>query len=74
MQDNELLIEVWDSIKIYISSKDRVSAATNLIRIFDENGMSDGLEHETDLDTPLKAAVVHHFGIEHDSDEEIEEF
>ena len=42
--DLDFLIEVWDGLKNYITKKDRLQAAEQLITIFDENADLNALQ------------------------------
>lgn len=68
-RDTALLNELWAIVKPMIPNKERIHTADALVTLFDEYGMAEGLEHETDLEKDLKIAAATLYGIE----EEIEE-
>lgn len=55
--NHELLIEIWDRIKINIQGKERLDVADKLVTIFDEFGLLEKSILSEDLDTPLEAAA-----------------
>jgi len=71
--ETALLYDTWDSIKSYVSTKERLHVAEELVRTFDDNvDISDVEEHLNSFDKVMKAALVSHFefGFEDDEDEE----
>ena len=71
MQDYDvILVEIWNGVKTYIPSKDRIDAAYRLVSVFDENGMSDGLEEGEGYDKYLKTAITSLFDIEEEEDDD----
>jgi hypothetical protein len=71
-----LLIEVWDKIKSHIPKKDKLFIAEDIVRLFDEHVELIDAEHElNELDGSLKAAIISHYDIGLDEeDEEDEEY
>ena len=66
-----LLGEVWDSVKSYIPRKERLPAAEVIVRLFDENiDISDVDAYINEYDSVLKTAVVSHFDLLLEDDEE----
>ena len=71
----QLLISIWDSMKNYVQKKDRVEAAEHLVRVFDEESDMMGVEEEAHtFDSALKAAVVGHYGLHEEDEEEMEDW
>ena len=58
-----LLLDVWDTIKSQIPAKERLHVAEDLVRTFEDN--------VSEFDTVMKAAIVSHFdvGLEEDDEE-----
>ena len=69
-RDTALLNELWGIVKPHIAAKERLQTADALVELFDEYSMTDGLEHETDIDKDLKVAAASFY---HDDEEEIED-
>lgn len=68
-----LMTEVWDKVRSHIPAKERLAVAEELVRVFDENTDITEAEHElNEFDSILKAAVISHYdiGLEEDEDEE----
>jgi len=73
--ETELLYNVWDSIKPYISVQERLHVAEEIVRTFDD--MLDISEVEDALnqfDSVMKTALISHFefGLEDDDEEDWE--
>jgi hypothetical protein len=68
--DSDFVIELWESMKPYISARERVHAADEIVSLFDAHGFGDGLENSVDLPAELRAAVIAHFDLEDEDDEE----
>jgi len=60
--NTDLIIDLWSRIKPYISNKERPDAAESVISVFDEYGMTDGIEKEEGLDKDLKSAIKNYYG------------
>tara|TARA_Y100000287_G_C13962419_1_gene229335 strand:+ start:38 stop:274 length:237 start_codon:yes stop_codon:yes gene_type:complete len=68
-----LLLDVWDTIKSQIPAKERLHVAEDLVRTFEDNVSMTDIEHNlNEFDATMKAAIVSHFeiGLEEDEDEE----
>lgn len=73
--DIALLNELWAAVKTHVPSKERLAVAEAFVELFDEYGMAEGLEHETDVDGDLKIAATTFFGvIDKDEDAEYEQY
>ena len=69
-----LLHDTWEGIKSYIPKKERLNIAEILVRPFDDNvDISEVEDHLMEFDSVMKAAVVSHFDIGFDDDEEEDE-
>jgi hypothetical protein len=70
-----LLLDAWDTVKSFIPAKERLHVAEELVRTFEDNvSISDAEDHINEFDTVMKAALVSHFdiGLEDEDDEEWE--
>lgn len=71
--ETELLYNVWESVKPYISAKERLHVAEEIVRKFDElvdiSEVEDALNQ---FDSVMKAALISYFdfGLEDDEDDE----
>ena len=69
-----LLYEVWDNLKSTIPQKERLQVAESMVRTFDEHvDISDVENSLNEFDTVMKTAIVCHFDIgleEEDEDED----
>ena len=69
-----LLYEVWDNLKSTIPQKERLRVAESMVRTFDEHvDISDVENSLNEFDTIMKTAIVSHFDIgleEEDEDED----
>jgi len=66
----DMIIELWIKLRPYISPKERLDAADELVAVFDEFGMTDGLEHiVNDIDPQLSAAIRARFEIDTEDDD-----
>jgi hypothetical protein len=69
-----LLGEVWDSVKSHIPRKERLGVAETVVRLFDDHvDISDVDDHINEYDSVLKTAVVSHFDLLLEDDDEDEE-
>lgn len=69
--DLDFLAEVWDGLKHYITKKDRLQAAEQLITIFDENADLNNIRENINMfDSAMKNAIIGHFGLDEDEDED----
>ena len=66
-----LLGEVWDAVKSFVPRKDRLQVAETVVRLFDDNlDISDVETFINEYDSVLKTAVVSHFDLLLEEDEE----
>lgn len=66
-----LLLDAWDTVKAYIPVKERVHVAEELVRTFEDNvDISEAEDHANEFDSVMKAALISHFdiGLEEDED------
>ena len=69
--DLSFLIELWDTMKIYVPKKDRLQAAEQLIGLSDENlDLSDIQENISMFDSAMKSAIIGHFGVSDEDEDE----
>lgn len=67
--DIAFLHDTWDSVKPFVTKKERLLAAEALVRIFDENlDISSAENHINEFDSQLKAALVSHLDIGFDDE------
>jgi hypothetical protein len=71
-ESGELLTIFWQTIKEYISAKDRQVAADHVINELVDAGITDNDLQQLAVDRIMQAAISEHLDIE-ESDEEIEE-
>ena len=70
-----LLYEVWDNLKSTIPQKERLRVAESMVRTFDEHvDISDVENSLNEFDTIMKTAIVSHFDIGLEEDEEDEDW
>ena len=70
-----LLIDTWDCVKSFIPAKERLHVAENLVRTFEDNvDVSDAEANINEFDTVMKAAIVSHFDIVFEEEEDIEDW
>jgi hypothetical protein len=68
-----LLLDTWDTIKSFIPAKERLHVAEELVRTFEDNvSISEAEDHLNEFDTVMKAAIVSHFEIGLDDEDEEE--
>jgi|TARA_B100001057_G_C22368454_1_gene763632 hypothetical protein len=68
----ELLYNIWDSVKPYVSVKERLHVAEEIVRTFDDQlDISEVEDNINMFDSVMKAALISHFefGLE-ESDED----
>jgi hypothetical protein len=66
-----LLLDAWDTVKSFIPAKERLHVAEELVRTFEDNvSISDAEDHINEFDTVMKAALVSHFDIGLDDEDE----
>ena len=69
----ELLYNIWDSVKPYVSVKERLHVAEEIVRTFDDQlDISEVEDNLNMFDSVMKAALVSHyeFGLDDDEDDE----
>jgi hypothetical protein len=69
---SELLVQFWQTVKEYISVKDRQVAADHVINELVELGITDHDLQELAVDRIMHAAIAEHLDIE-ESDEDSED-
>jgi len=70
-----LLLETWDNIKSYIPKKERLNIAETLVRTFDDNvDISEVEDNIMEFDSVMKAALVSHFDLLEENDDEDEDW
>ena len=68
-----LLLDSWDTVKTYIPAKERLHVAEELVRSFEDNvDITEAEDHANEFDSVMKAALISHFdiGMEDDDDDE----
>jgi len=71
--ETELLYNIWDSVKPYVSVKERLHVAEEIVRVFDDQlDISEVEDVLNQFDSVMKAALISHFdfGLEDDDGEE----
>ena len=68
----ELLATMWQTIREYIPSKDRQTAADHLITELIEQGIDDEDLAEMAIDRTMRNAIMEHIDLDGDDDEEDE--
>jgi hypothetical protein len=71
MSDSEYLVALWQTVKEYIPTKDRQSAADHVINELVELGISDEELESLAVDKPMLNAIKEHIEVaETDEDDE----
>ena len=70
MSDSELLVTFWQTVKEYIPTKDRQSAADLVINELVEMGIDDRDLKELAVDKPMLNAIKEHLDLDEDEDED----
>jgi hypothetical protein len=71
MSDTEYLVALWQTVKEYIPTKDRQSAADHVINELVELGISDEELESLAVDKPMLNAIKEHIEVaETDEDDE----
>lgn len=70
--NHELIMELWQRVKIHIQSKDRLEVADVFVTVFDEYNLLDDQFVEEDLDKELRAAARGRLVILSDDEDEDE--
>ena len=69
--DSELVIELWETMKPYVTARERMHAADELISFMDAHGLVDDLDRNVhQLPKELRAAVITHYDIELEEEEQ----
>jgi|TARA_B100001094_G_scaffold303984_1_gene332522 hypothetical protein len=71
--ETALLLDTWDTIKSFIPAKERLHVAEELVRTFEDNvSISEAEDHINEFDQVMKAALVSHFdiGLDDEDDED----
>jgi|TARA_R110001592_G_scaffold77955_6_gene234282 hypothetical protein len=69
--ETALLLDAWDTVKSFIPAKERLHVAEELVRTFEDNvSISDAEDNLNEFDTVMKAALVSHFDIGLDEEED----
>ena len=69
--DTEILLDIWDTLKSFIPSKDKMEAAERIIKIFDEFGISkQDIFEMTEEDKILQTAYDRYFSNDEEYDED----
>ena len=66
---SELLVVFWQTVKEYISEKDRQIAADHIVNELVELGITDNDLQQLAVDGAMRAAIAEHLDVE-DSDED----
>jgi hypothetical protein len=72
MSDTEFLVAMWQTVKEYIPTKDRQSAADHVINELVELGIDDNDLEDLAVDKAMLTAVKEHIEVQ-DKDEEDDE-
>jgi len=69
--DSDILAELWETLKPYITARERMHAADEIVSFMDAHSLVDDLEVGVDsLPKELRAAVITHYDIEPEPEEE----
>ena len=70
-----LLLDTWDTVKAFIPAKERLHVAEELVRTFEDNvDISEAEDNANEFDSVMKAALISHFDIGLEDDEEDEDW
>lgn len=69
-RDIEFISDVFYAMRAYTSKSELQPMAEDLVRIFDDHGMSDGFEDDDTLTGNLKKAIKIHFDLDDGSSED----
>ena len=73
--ETALLLDAWDTVKSFIPAKERLHVAEELVRTFEDNvSISEAEDHINEFDQVMKAALVSHFDIGLDDEDEEEDW
>jgi hypothetical protein len=66
-----LLLDLWDSVKAFIPAKERLHVAEEMVRTFEDHvDISEAIDNANEFDSIMKAALISHFDIGLDEDED----
>ena len=69
--ETALLLDAWDTVKSFIPAKERLHVAEELVRTIEDNvSISEAEDHINEFDQVMKAALVSHFDIGLDDEDE----
>jgi len=69
-----LLYDLWDKVKPYVQKKEKLHVAEEIVRAFDDNvDLEDVEENINSFDTIMKTALVSHYDLGLESEEEDDE-
>ena len=71
--NDDFLVELWTRLKPLIDKGDLQEAATHIVSVCNDHGLTDGLENSYDLDPELRLAIKDYLGDELDQDEDAED-
>jgi translation initiation factor RLI1 len=67
----ELLYNIWDSVKPYVSIKERLHVAEEIVRVFDDQlDISEVEDNLNQFDSVMKAALISQYEFGFDDDDE----
>lgn len=70
----DVIVELWDKMKDYIPAKERLNAADDMLTVFDDFGLADGIDDLAgELDKPLQTAVVSKYALDDALEEDDED-
>jgi len=69
----ELLVQFWQTVKEYISAKDRQIAADHVVNELVDLGITDNDLQELAVDSAMRAAIAEHLDVEESDEDEDEE-
>ena len=71
----ELLYETWEKVKTYVSKKDKIHVAEELVRTFENTVGLDEIESELNsFDSAMKAALTSHLDLGYEEDDDEDEY
>ena len=66
----ELLAVFWQTVREYIPTKDKQTAADHIVEELIEMGVSDQDLHELAIDRAMQNAIKEHIDVDHDDEDE----
>ena len=70
MSDTEYLVAMWETVKEYVPSKDRQTAADHVVNELIEMGIDDSELKELAVDKNMLSAIKEHVDIDPEEDED----